>query len=326
MAKGDDAEEVQKAPAAPVAAPKAAEPTPEPGAAMADDVPESALNNVMADLGQSPEVAKELKGSLDAAGDGDFDEAAYVKLQASVQCQKDLQDKSKVAEYNLVHDKDPLKQLCHTLLTGTVEYANSIPKDKPVGMALIDHAGHEVGCTNQPKGRMLIKIARGKYHTLAKHNWDLTTLKPAPPAPMKKIVKVLAGFAKEMPVEGACLIEYPQLETGATGTGFFGVAGRSQSSVDLAICKEGLRRAGFIEITDKPGFFTPPPPAEGPAAAAAVKEPAAAEEELAAAEDEPAAADELAVAAEESAVAAEEPAAAAEAPAAAEVEPPSAAQ
>jgi hypothetical protein len=158
----------------------------------------------------------------------------------------------------VVSERDPLLLVKPKLFSVALEVAAEFPKGA-VAMVLVDLNGNEIGSAFQPKGKLFVKTARAKVLSLSKTK-DYSTLLSVPPVQIHvifKLIGVLTGLSKSLPVEGVLMIEYEHPETGDRGTGYFCVSGRNNSAEDVSICKSALLKAAFTETATE-NVFAPP--------------------------------------------------------------------
>ncbi|KAK3275891.1 hypothetical protein CYMTET_16005 [Cymbomonas tetramitiformis] len=192
--------------------------------------------------------AKELMEKFDANRDGVLQEGEYRNFIAEITANSSTDDdKSHVHELAQVHPSDPLRAIAGPLIAEAKATCATMPKDGACGFVLADHNGKEVACSCEPKGKMLITLARGKIYSLFKLKGDLSKLNRFPPIHANKLVPCLAGMSKEFPVEGIVLVEYMHPDTKQAVRGYFAVSGRSTTLDDLHLCREGARKSGLKE-------------------------------------------------------------------------------
>jgi hypothetical protein len=199
--------------------------------------------------------AKKMLEKYDTNKDGVLQEAEYQgflsELASTASKDEDLSHVNELAD---VHQSDPLRGKAAAILDAAKAACATLNKDGPCGFVLADHMMNEVACTCEPKGKLLIKLARQKIRAIAKFEGDFSKMLASPPLPMGKLLASLSGMSDVFPVEGVIHIEYAHPETAQPVRGYFATSGRSKSAQDVFISQKGATGAGLVE-TESPHVY-----------------------------------------------------------------------
>ncbi|KAK3247333.1 hypothetical protein CYMTET_43166 [Cymbomonas tetramitiformis] len=202
--------------------------------------------------------ARMMLEKFDANRDGILDDTEFAELFGTLYptlLPNDEVTTSHLHQRELVSESDPIKKKSEQIFASAKEVASGM--GVAVCMVLADHEGNEIGFAKQPAGAnsFMLKVARGKVLHMRRckdHSKTITAPSLGMVAPMARMV---AGSTKEVPIEGALMIEYKVPPTMVDVIGYIAVAGCPASVNDKKVAREALCKQGLQEIPGKPNCF-----------------------------------------------------------------------